>query len=166
MAAHKVVVMGVAGCGKSTLAAELAQALDGALIEGDDHHLPASRAKMRAGIALTDADREPWLDALGVLLAQAPGGAVLACSSLKRRYRERLRARVPDLRFVYLDIGIDAARERVAARSGHFFPPSVVASQFEALEPPLGEEGVLGLDARLPLVQQREQVLRWLGATE
>lgn len=162
-ARHKLVVMGVAGCGKSTLAAELARALDAELIEGDDHHLPASRAKMRAGTALDDADREPWLDALGVLLAQGQGSAVLACSALKRRYRERLRARVPGLAFVYLEIGIDAARERVTTRAGHFFPPGVVASQFEALEPPVGEPAVLSLDAALPLAQQRAAVLDWLA---
>jgi gluconokinase len=165
MARHRLVVMGVAGCGKSTVAAELARALDCPLIEGDDHHLPASKAKMRDGIALTDADREPWLDALGALLAQAPGSAVLTCSALKQRYRERLRACVPGLRFVYLEIDVGAARDRVASRAGHFFPASVVASQFDALEPPTGEAGVLAVDAGLPLAAQRDAVLAWLAAS-
>ena len=165
MAGHRLVVMGVAGCGKSTVAAELARALDCPLIEGDDHHLPASKAKMREGVALGDADREPWLDALGALLAQTPGSAVLTCSALKRRYRERLRACVPGLRFVYLEIGIEAARERVASRVGHFFPASVVASQFEALEPPHGEAGTLAVDAGLPPAAQRDAVLAWLAAS-
>ncbi|MBP6777270.1 MAG: gluconokinase [Piscinibacter sp.] len=157
--------MGVAGCGKSTVAAELARALDCPLIEGDDHHLPASKAKMREGVALGDADREPWLDALGALLAQTPGSAVLTCSALKRRYRERLRACVPGLRFVYLEIGIEAARERVASRVGHFFPASVVASQFEALEPPHGEAGTLAVDAGLSPAAQRDAVLAWVAAS-
>jgi len=164
MALHKLVVMGVAGCGKSTLATELSRALACPLIEGDDHHLPASRAKMREGVALADADREPWLDALGALLAQAQGSTVLTCSALKRRYRERLRACVPGLRFVYPEIGIEAARERVASRVGHFFPPSVVASQFETLEPPHDEAGVLVVDAGLAPDAQRDAVLAWLAA--
>ena len=92
MGAHKLVVMGVSGCGKSTLGHELARAFDYALIEGDEHHLPASKEKMRAGIPLQDADREPWLDRIGALVAAAPGGAVLTCSALKKAYRDRLRS--------------------------------------------------------------------------
>ncbi len=161
MAWH-LVVMGVSGCGKSTLCAELARALACPLIEGDDHHLPASRDKMARGVALEDADREPWLDALGVLMAGAPDGAVLTCSALKRRYRERLRRWVPGLRFVHLEISADEARARVGSRPAHFFPASAVASQFEALEPPAGEPGVLVVDARLTLREQRAAVLHWL----
>ncbi len=157
--------MGVSGCGKSTLGAELASALGCPLIEGDDHHLPASRDKMARGIALEDADREPWLDALGVLMAGAPDGAVLTCSALKRRYRERLRRWVPGLKFVHLEISAEEARARVGLRAKHFFPASAVASQFEALEPPAGELGVLVVDARRALADQREDVLAWLGAT-
>ncbi|HRI17225.1 MAG TPA: gluconokinase, GntK/IdnK-type [Burkholderiaceae bacterium] len=161
---HKIVVMGVSGCGKSTLAAALARALACPLIEGDDHHLPASRAKMQSGIALEDADREPWLDALAALLAEAPVGAVLTCSALKRAYRERLRRQVAGLRFVYLAIDAADARTRVAARPAHFFPASVVASQFEALEPPDGEPGVICLDARRPVPALCAEVLAWLDA--
>ncbi|WP_309899330.1 gluconokinase [Variovorax soli] len=161
--APRILVMGVAGCGKSTVAARLATALGCALIEGDDFHLPQSQHKMRHGIALDDADRWPWLDRLGVLLAEAPGGAVLSCSALKRRYRERLRAAVPALQTVFIDIGPEEARARVAARPAHLFPPSLVASQFEALEPPLGEPGVLRVDAMQPRAVQGEAILRWLG---
>ena len=161
---RKLVVMGVAGCGKSTLAGALAEALGAALIEGDDHHLPASRDKMRRGIALDDADREPWLDALGALLGGARGDAVLACSALKRRYRDRLRARVPGLRFVHIEIEPGLAEQRVATRAGHFFPASVVASQFDALESPAGEAGVVVVDASLPPDAQRDAVLCWLAA--
>jgi len=160
---HKLVVMGVAGSGKSTLAAELASALGCPLIDGDDHHPSSSRDKMSRGVPLQDADREPWLDTLGDLMTQHPGSVVLACSTLKRRYRERLRARVPGLAFVYLEIEPALALERVAARAGHFFPPAVVASQFADLESPAGEPGVLVVAAALAPTAQRDAVLRWLA---
>jgi gluconokinase len=160
---HKLVVMGVAGSGKSTLAAELARALAWPLIEGDDHHLASSRDKMSRGLALQDADREPWLDALAGLVAARAGSIVLTCSALKRRYRERLRSQVPGLVFVYLEIDPALALERVAARAGHFFPSSVVTAQFDDLESPAGEAGVLAVAATLALPAQRDAVLRWLA---
>jgi gluconokinase len=158
----KLVVMGVAGSGKSTLARELARALGCPLIEGDEHHLDASKDKMRAGIPLDDSDREPWLDRLGELLAGA-APAILACSALKRRYRERLRAREPLLKFVFLEIARAQAQERVAARASHFFAPSLVASQFAALESPRGEPGVLAVDATQPIGEQVAAVGAWLA---
>lgn len=160
---HKVVVMGVAGCGKSTVADMLAAELGAALIEGDEHHPPSSQEKMRNGIALLDSDREPWLDKLGTLLAQAPGSAVLACSALKRSYRDRLRAAVPGLRIVYLEISLADAHCRVAARKGHYFPPGLVVSQFASLEAPVGEMGVLQLPAHQPLDVQAATIMAWLG---
>ena len=161
----RILVMGVAGSGKSTLAAQLARELGIALIEGDDHHGPGNLDKMRRGIALEDADRMPWLDTLGALLASRNGGAVLTCSALKRNYRDRLRQVVPDLSIVYLDIALEAARARVAGRSAHLFPPSLVRSQFEALESPLGETGVLRVDANRSPREQLCTVLTWLGRT-
>jgi gluconokinase len=161
--AHKVVVMGVAGSGKSTLAAGVAQALGVRMIEGDEHHLPASQDKMRRGIALHDSDREPWLDRLGEMLAASPGAAVLACSALKRRYRERLRAKVPGLRFVFIEVDQAEAASRVASRAGHLFPAGLVASQFETLETPAGEPGVLTVAATLPPPAQLDAALRWLA---
>jgi carbohydrate kinase (thermoresistant glucokinase family) len=101
---HKLVVRGVSGCGKSTLGGALAREIGYVLIEGDEHHLPASKAKMRLGTPLIDADREPWLDQLGALVAAERGGAVLTCSALKRSYRERLRVKVPALKFVFIEI--------------------------------------------------------------
>jgi gluconokinase len=160
---HKVLVMGVAGCGKSTVAAMLAAQLGAVLIEGDEHHPPTSQEKMRNGIALLDSDREPWLDTLGALLAQAAGSAVLACSALKRSYRDRLRAAEPRLRIVYLEISLAEAHCRVAARKDHFFPPGLVVSQFAALEAPLGEADALQLPAYGPLAVQAGTIMDWLG---
>jgi gluconokinase len=155
--------MGVSGCGKSTLAAVLADELGLPLIEGDDHHSPASRAKMSRGVALTDADRDDWLNTLAGLLRARPEGVVLTCSALKRSYRERLRAASTGLRFVFMDLSFDEAHRRVAARSGsHFFAPGLVANQFETLEPPTGEPGVLRVDATAPLELQRQAAVTWI----
>jgi gluconokinase len=161
----KLVVMGVSGCGKSTLGQALAAELGYPLIEGDEHHLPASKAKMRAGIPLDDADREPWLDRLGFLVASESGGAVLTCSALKRRYRDRLRAQVPALGFVFIEIEPTDAVERVASRAAHLFPPSLVANQFATLESPAAECGVITVPARDPLSAQVAAVVKWLGAS-
>jgi gluconokinase len=162
---NKLVVMGVAGSGKSTLAARLAQALACPMFEGDDFHLPASQDKMRNGIPLSDSDREPWLDRLGQLVTWRSGDVVLTCSALRRRYRERLRVCVPELRFVFIDIDVATAAERVGSRSGHLFPKSLVTSQFSALEPPLGEPDVIAVSAQATLEQQVDAVLGWLATT-
>jgi gluconokinase len=145
--------MGVAGCGKSAVGEALAEALGLPLIEGDAFHPPANIAKMREGIALTDEDRAGWLAGLGHELAARPGGAVLTCSALKAAYRERLRLAVPDLRFVHLALTEQQALARVSGREGHFYPPSLVASQFEALQDPAGEPGALVIDATLPFAE-------------
>jgi gluconokinase len=153
----------VSGSGKSTLAAAIAQALDAQSIEGDEHHLPASREKMRRGIALEDCDREPWLDRLGELMSGQAASVILTCSALKRSYRERLRAKVPGLLFVYVEIDEATAAERVLARAGHYFPAGLVASQFQVLEPPHGEPGLLAVAAAMTQRAQIDAVLRWLG---
>jgi gluconokinase len=160
---HKLIVMGVSGCGKSTLGAGVALALGCPLIEGDDFHLPESQAKMRQGIALEDSDREPWLDRVRKLMAEQRGPAVATCSALKRRYRERLLAKVPGLRFVFVDIAEADAARRVGSRPGHLFPATLVASQFSALESPVGEAGVLRVDAALPPQSQLDAVINWLA---
>ena len=157
--------MGVSGCGKSSLGAALARALDVPLIEGDDFHAPESVRKMRDGIALTDADRAGWLDRLGQELVAARQGAVLTCSALKRAYRERLRAAVPGLRFVFMDLSREEAERRVVGRADHFFSASLVDNQFATLESPVGEPGVLALNATAPAQQQVEQVVDWLRGT-
>jgi len=146
-----VVVMGVAGCGKSEVGARIAKAMGLPLIEGDAFHPPENVAKMRSGMPLMDEDRAGWLDVLARELASLPQGAVLTCSALKRSYRDRLRAATPRLQFVHLALPQEEAQRRVASRPGHFMPPSLVASQFAALEDPAGEAGVVVLDACLPL---------------
>ena len=146
-----VVVMGVSGCGKSEAGQRLAALLHLPLIEGDVFHPQSNIDKMRSGIALTDDDRAGWLDVLAHELARHPHGAVLTCSSLKKSYRDRLRAATPGLKFVHLSLPLEEAQRRVAARPGHFYPPSLVASQFAALENPDGEDGVVVVDACLPL---------------
>lgn len=161
-----LVVMGVSGCGKSSLGVALAQAFGVPLIEGDDHHPPINVEKMSHGIALTDADRAGWLATLGRALADAPQGAVLTCSALKRIYREQLRAAAPGLRFVFMAIERDEAERRVAARAGageHMFPASLVANQFATLESPMGEAGVLAVGATAPTGQVVGLVKDWLN---
>jgi gluconokinase len=160
-----VVFMGVAGCGKSSLAAAVAQAQAARLVEGDDFHSAESRAKMSCGIALTDADREDWLKVLSDQLRNADAGIVLTCSALKRAYRDQLRRAAPGLRFVYLDIDRDAALARVAGRAAHFFSAGLVDSQFATLEPPTGEPGVLRVDALAALPQLQAEVNQWLNSS-
>ena len=163
---RRIVVMGVAGCGKSEVGARLAQALGVPLVEGDRFHPAANIAKMRAGQPLDDSDRAGWLDVLAVQLAQHPAGAVLACSALKRSYRDVLRAAAPGLVFVHLALTREQAQQRVASRGGHFYPPSLVDSQFEALEDPSQEDGVVTVgaaDALDDVVAQAVQGLRQLG---
>jgi gluconokinase len=142
-----VVVMGVAGCGKSAVGTRLAHQLGLPLIEGDDFHPAGNIEKMRQGLPLDDTDRAGWLHLLADELARHPDGAVLTCSALKRSYRDILRSAVPALRFVHLALSQHQAMERVASRTDHFYPPSLVASQFEALEDPAGERGAVIVDA-------------------
>jgi gluconokinase len=156
-----IVVMGVSGCGKSRVGALVADALGLPLVEGDEFHPEANRARMRSGIALTDADRAGWLDTLGAQLRARPGGAVLTCSALKASYRARLRDAAPGLRFAWLELDAASARARVGERAAHFFPAGLVATQFETLEPPLGEPGVLRLDALEAPEAIAARVVRW-----
>ena len=132
------------------------------LIEGDNFHPPANIDKMRAGVALTDADRADWLGTLGTELQRHPHGAVLTCSALKRAYRDTLRAAVPGLLFAFMEISQADAQARVEARAdAHIFPGSLVASQFATLESPAGEPGVLVLPATARLDQLTALVGVW-----
>lgn len=157
-----LVVMGVAGCGKSAVGERLAALLALPLIEGDDFHPAANVQKMQQGIALDDVDRIGWLQTLGTELARHPQGAVLNCSALKAAYRDALRARLPTLGFVYLAITQAESLKRVVQRADHFYPPSLVASQFEALQDPSAEPGVLALDGSAPLDALARRAADWV----
>jgi carbohydrate kinase (thermoresistant glucokinase family) len=136
-ARQHLVVMGVAGCGKTTVAERLAAELGWAFAEGDAYHPPANVAKMSAGLPLDDDDRGPWLEALAGWIAarEAKGrSSIVACSALRRAYRDILRGGAPLVRFVHLHGDFDLLAARIGAREGHFFPPELLASQFEALE--------------------------------
>ena len=138
-----LIVMGVSGSGKSTVAAGIASALGLAFIDGDGLHAPASVARMRAGIALTDEDRWPWLDRIGACLGEqgkSPRGMAIACSALKRAYRDRIRAAAPGVRFVFLDGPAALIETRMATRTGHYMPSTLLASQLQTLEPPGADE--------------------------
>lgn len=141
-----LVVMGVSGSGKTTVGRALAERLGVPFADADDFHGAASIAKMAAGIALEDADRLPWLRRVGAWLAGQPGGGVVTCSALRRRYRDVLREQVPGALFVHLDGDREVVRRRVAARQGHFMPVSLVDSQYAALEPLGPDENGVVLD--------------------
>lgn len=165
--AAALVVMGVAGAGKTHLARAVCEATGAAFIEGDDLHPAANVAKMAAGIPLDDEDRAVWLASVGRQLAarHADGHlAIATCSALKRRYRDRLRADVPWLSFVFLRLDEATAAVRVARRPGHFMPAQLVTSQFVALEPPMDEPGVLVLDATLAPGDLLAQTVTWWQA--
>lgn len=155
--AVRVVVMGVSGCGKSTVGRPLAAALGLPFIEGDELHPPRNVALMAAGTPLTDDDRRDWLHAVaGALSRAADTGAVAACSALKRSYRDILRGSAPDLRFVHLVGDRALLEERLRHRSGHYMPASLLQSQLDILEPPAPDEAAitLGLDATPDQVEQ------------
>ncbi|RWB96141.1 MAG: gluconokinase [Mesorhizobium sp.] len=152
--APAVVVMGVAGCGKSAVGEALAAALGAVFVEGDRLHPLENVARMASGEPLTDALREGWLDAIGRRIAEPVGdgqSVVAACSALKRSYRERLRGFCQDILFLYLEIDPATAKQRVGSRQGHFMPASLVDSQFATLETPVADENALTLDATRPI---------------
>jgi gluconokinase len=137
-----IVLMGVAGSGKTTIGHRLAEELEWVMIEGDDLHSPSNVAKMSAGIPLTDSDREPWLEAIAQrihVLSFENRSAIITCSALKQSYRDRLvtGARPDEVTFVYLRVPMAVAEKRLASREGHFMPESLLPSQFAALEEPV-----------------------------
>ncbi len=141
-----VTVMGVSGSGKTTVGAALAQRLGVPFADADDLHPPANVAKMSAGIPLDDADRLPWLHAVGAWQAAHPDGGVVSCSALRRSYRDVLRAAAPGQVFVHLAGSRAVVARRVAGRPGHFMPTALVDSQFATLEPLQADERGLTLD--------------------
>ena len=158
--------MGVCGSGKSTVGAAIALNLNATFLEGDEFHPPANVARMATGIALTDDDRQGWLQTLGAQLGAASRegrSVVLSCSALKRSYRDTLRQQASDLALVYLAGTPELLAQRMAGRSGHYMPPSLLASQLATLEPPQADEHALTLDiARSPQAIVQD-ALAWLG---
>ena len=134
--ASPIVVMGVSGSGKSTVGAALAQRLRVPFADADDFHPAANIAKMTAGHPLDDDDRFPWLEAIGDWLSErCDSGGVMSCSALKRSYRDQLRRHCPDVQFLHLHGTPEVIGRRQASRPGHFMPASLLASQFDTLEP-------------------------------
>jgi gluconokinase len=164
-----VLVMGVAGSGKSTVASALAQRLGLEMVEGDAMHPAANVEKMRNGIPLTDDDRRPWLDAIGELLAarhKRGRGTVLACSALRRAYRDVLRAAVPIGETFVVQLGVDAPtlRARLAARKDHFMPASLLESQLATLERLGQDEDGIAIDASGSVEDVTDQALQAIDA--
>jgi gluconokinase len=154
-------VMGVTGSGKTTVGRALAERLNVPFGDADDFHSPANIAKMRAGTPLTDADRGPWLRAIGAWLAEhRDAGAVATSSALRRGYRDALREQAPDVFFVHLHGDRETARRRVSGRRGHFMPASLVDSQFDTLEPLGPDERGVVLDMTKPVGELVEDVIR------
>ncbi|WP_241384898.1 gluconokinase [Rhodococcus sp. CH91] len=156
-----VVVMGVGGCGKTTFARLLAGGIGGVFIDADDYHSEASIEKMRSGRALDDRDREPWLRAVAAAAADSAETPVVACSALKRSYRDILRAAAPVV-FLHLDVPREVVNFRVLTRADHFFSEELVASQFDALEPLGPDEHGVVLDGTLPLPELLDTACSYL----
>lgn len=156
------VAMGVSGCGKSEVGRQLAARLGVEFVEGDAYHSAANVAKMAAGIPLTDDDRAEWLHTLQAHIASAraaDAGLVLACSALKRRYRDLLREADPDLQFIHLDGARDVIAQRMQARTAHFMPTSLLDSQLRDLEPLEADEHGMRLDIVKPPAALAQEVL-------
>ena len=165
MSAPIVIVMGVSGSGKSYLSERLAQVTGWPFAEGDDYHSDANKAKMHAGTPLTDADRQPWLNALHGILSnwhEQGRSGILTCSALKASYRQQLTGDLPEVRFVWLDIPRNVLEDRLSHRTGHFMSADLLDSQLATLEPPVGERNTLRLDGSEPAEASVQTILAWL----
>ena len=153
MTPQRIVVMGVCGCGKSTVGSRLAEALGLPFVEGDELHPPRNVELMAAGTPLTDADRHDWLQQIADKLADAVAaeqGVVFSCSALRRRYRDQLRSGAPDLVFVHLHGPAALLAARLQSRAGHYMPATLLKSQLETLEAPGDDECALVFDITQP----------------
>jgi len=160
-----VVAMGVSGSGKSTIGKALADKLGWQFKEGDDLHPPANIAKMSAGQPLNDADRAPWLAAVGRWIdgwIAAGQGGVITCSALKRAYRQELTAGRPQVRLVYIQVPREVLAERLATRKGHFFAASLLDSQLADLQAPDASEGVITDDGTQTPQDQTKEIVEKL----
>lgn len=155
----RIVVMGVSGAGKTTVGQLVAERLGVPFVDGDTLHPPANVAKMASGIPLTDDDRAPWLRTIGETLAgSGPDGVVVACSALKRTYRDLIRSEAPDAVFAELDGDRDLLAARMAARPGHFMPVSLLDSQLATLQPLQPDETGMRLDVAFPPVSLAAEI--------
>ena len=155
-----IVVMGVSGVGKSTIGALLAARLKLAFVDSDQLHPASNKAKMAAGKPLDDADRAPWLDAVAKVLNA--GEVIVACSALKRKYRDTLRNAAPEVRFIYLSGARSLLEDRLAARPHEYMPPGMLTSQLEALEPPDAREASLKIDIKNSPTEIADIAVSWL----
>ena len=161
-----VIVAGVSGSGKSTVGALLAGQLGWEFEDGDDLHPASNIAKMEIGVPLTDEDRRPWLDAVAAWVdrcATEGKSGVVACSALKRSYRDRLRAGRPDLKMIFLRVDRDILVARLAKRHGHFFRPKLLDSQLADAEVPPADERAIVVDANEPPADVVREIIRRLG---
>ncbi len=161
-----LIVMGVSGSGKSTVAKELAHELGWQFAEGDDFHPPANVAKMHSGQPLNDEDRAPWLASIADWISarlDAGETGVVSCSALKHTYRNILSGGRPEVEFVYLKGSPEVMAEHLAGRQGHFMPASLLSSQFAALEEPGSDEYVVTVDVDQPVEAIVAEIIRRLG---
>lgn len=157
-----IIVMGVSGAGKSVVMTALVDRLGWATAEGDDFHPPSNVEKMRAEVALSDEDRWPWLDAIAAWIGEqeaAGRDAIVTCSALRRSYRDRLRRGHPSIRFAHLVVSRDQLATRVAARTDHFMPPSLLDSQLASLEPLSADEPGGAFEADVPPAVTAERIV-------
>ncbi len=160
----KYVIMGVSGSGKSSVGEALSARIGAPFIDGDSLHPQENIARMAAGIPLDDEDRWPWLDRVGKTLHETEGPVILGCSALKRRYRDRIReAAGAPVTFIYLKGSRALIAERMLHRTGHFMPPTLLDSQFAALEPPSPNERFIAVDIDQPLDRIVDTILSALG---
>ena len=164
LSTRAIIVIGVSGCGKSSVGQALANHLSWRYADADDYHPAANVIKMREGQALNDDDRAPWLDRLNAVLRHSVAKQepiVLACSALRQRYRDALNKQLDSVAFVHLSGSYELIESRMKKRADHYMPPSLLRSQFAALEPPLG---VLTLDIEQPVQTLVEQIVAQLKA--
>ncbi|PDT39547.1 MULTISPECIES: gluconokinase [Sinorhizobium] len=161
---QRMVLMGVAGCGKSSVGAALATRLGAVYFDGDDLHPAANIAKMSQGIPLQDEDRWPWLTRVGEALAAGTGPTIIGCSALKRAYRQHIENTAGGpVTFIHLAGTVEVIERRMKERQGHFMPAALLASQFAALEPPAPDENAISVDIDQPLEAVVEAIAAQLG---
>ena len=160
-----IIVMGVAGAGKTTIARALADRLQWRFIDADDFHSAANIAKMSAGVPLSDEDRAPWLARVGAEIRASQSDTVVACSALRRVYRQELRESASDVRFVYIALTVEAARQRLLKRRGHFVDERIIESQFATLEVPDAGEA-LTVDGRNSAAEIVSAIISEFGLKE